>query len=206
MNSSTGLDTSHQTIVDLYPIDNYSFGEKAPLPDKDRSVAQRFQRMEHNYKKEGMRRTIDGVCLVHNHGHPHILLLQLGNNYFKLPGGKLRPEMDEHAGLKSKLTSKLSPAIKEMQRDWQIGEIISTWWRPHFDPNMYPYLPPHVTKPRECKKVFIIPLPDSCSFAVPSNFKLVAVPLFELYDNESRYGCLVASLPELLSKFHFVCH
>lgn len=33
----------------------------------------------------GMRRTVDGVILVHDHGHPHVLLLQLGNGaFFKL--------------------------------------------------------------------------------------------------------------------------
>ena len=32
-----------------------------------------------------MRRTVDGVILVHDHGHPHVLLLQLGNGaFFKL--------------------------------------------------------------------------------------------------------------------------
>jgi cleavage and polyadenylation specificity factor subunit 5 len=32
----------------------------------------------------GMRRSVDAVLLVHNHGHPHILLLQNGASYFKL--------------------------------------------------------------------------------------------------------------------------
>jgi len=37
-----------------------------------------------NYNEHGIRRTVDAVLLVHNHGHPHILLLQVGQNYFKL--------------------------------------------------------------------------------------------------------------------------
>ena len=32
-----------------------------------------------------------GVLVVHQHGLPHILLLQLGPNFFKLPGGELLP-------------------------------------------------------------------------------------------------------------------
>jgi hypothetical protein len=36
---------------------------------------------------------------------------------------------------------------------------------------------------------------------VPKNYKLVAVPLFELYDNISRYGPIIASIPALLSRF-----
>ena len=40
-------------------------------------------------------------------------------------------------------------------------------------------------------------------FAVPKNFKLLAVPLFELYDNAARYGALIASLPHLISRYDF---
>ena len=32
--------------------------------------------------------------LVFEHNHPHVLLLQLGNAFFKLPGGRLRPGED----------------------------------------------------------------------------------------------------------------
>jgi cleavage and polyadenylation specificity factor subunit 5 len=36
---------------------------------------------------------------------------------------------------------------------------------------------------------------------VPKNLKLLAVPLFELYQNE-RYGQVVASVPACISRFH----
>ena len=35
-----------------------------------------------------------GVLLVHEHGLPHVLLLQLGTTFFKLPGGELNPGME----------------------------------------------------------------------------------------------------------------
>lgn len=38
-------------------------------------------------------------------------------------------------------------------------------------------------------------------FAVPRNYKLVAAPLFELYDNSQGYGPIIASLPQLLSRY-----
>lgn len=41
-----------------------------------------------------MRRSVEGVLLVHDHGHPHVLMLQLAPSYFKLPGGRLRPGED----------------------------------------------------------------------------------------------------------------
>jgi len=37
-------------------------------------------------------------------------------------------------------------------------------------------------------------------FAVPKNHKLVAAPLFELYDNTAGYGPVIASLPQALSR------
>lgn len=30
----------------------------------------------------------------------------------------------------------------------------------------FPYLPPHVTKPKEVKKLYVVALPDKCYFAV----------------------------------------
>jgi cleavage and polyadenylation specificity factor subunit 5 len=40
--------------------------------------------MKRMYEHEGMRRTVDGILLVQQHGHPHVLLLQIGNTFFKL--------------------------------------------------------------------------------------------------------------------------
>lgn len=36
---------------------------------------------------------------------------------------------------------------------------------------------------QECKKLFVVCLSERQYFAVPKNLKLLAVPLFELYDN-----------------------
>ncbi len=41
-------------------------------------------------------------------------------------------------------------------------------------------------------------------FAVPKNLKLLAVPIFELYDNSSQYGPVISSIPQLLGRFNFV--
>jgi cleavage and polyadenylation specificity factor subunit 5 len=35
---------------------------------------------------------------------------------------------------------------------------------------------------------------------VPKNYTLLAVPLFELYDNFTRYGPMMASIPTMLSR------
>ena len=81
--------------INLYPLTNYTFGTKDPLFEKDASVPARFQRMRDEFDSLGMRRSVDGVLLVHEHGLPHVLLLQLGTTFFKLPGGELKPGEDE---------------------------------------------------------------------------------------------------------------
>lgn len=35
--------------------------------------------MRDEYDKFGMRRSVDGVLIVHEHGLPHVLLLQVGH-------------------------------------------------------------------------------------------------------------------------------
>jgi len=107
-------------------------------------------------------------------------------------------------GLKRKLVSKLSPESESLQVEWEIGECVGSFYRPNFEQVVYPYLPAHITRPKETKKVYMVRLPESCYFAVPSNLKLLAVPLFELYDNAARYGPIIAGLPLMLSKFQFV--
>jgi cleavage and polyadenylation specificity factor subunit 5 len=39
--------------------------------------------------------------------------------------------------------------------------------------------------------------------SVPKNMKLLAVPLFELYDNSQRYGPGLSAIPHLLSRYNF---
>ena len=47
-------------------------------------------------------------------------------------------------------------------------------------------------------------LPEKCAFAVAGNLTLLAVPLFELYENAARYGPVIASIPQILGRFDFV--
>ena len=115
--------TMSQTLR-LYPLSNFTFSTKEAQPEEDPSVAARLQRLQNNYEDFGMRRTVEGVLVVHvsielvmlkavaehyalrasplsathihhprsfadalfvqDHGHPHILMLQIANAFFKL--------------------------------------------------------------------------------------------------------------------------
>ncbi|KAL7189879.1 hypothetical protein ACSBR1_039503 [Camellia fascicularis] len=98
------------------------------------------------------------ILQVQEHNHPHILLLQIGNTFCKLPGGRLKPGETEVGGLKRKLNGKLGANSPTLQPDWQ-----------------------------ECKKLFLVHLSEREYFAVPKNLKLLAVLLFELYDNVQEW-------------------
>ena len=147
---------------------------------------------------------MDAVLVVHEHGHPHILLLQIGTAFFKLPGGRLRPGESDVEGLLRKLTTHLSPEAEHLKPDWQVGEVIGTYYRPNFENVMYPYCPPHIQRPKEIRKLFVVHLPEKCYLAVPKNYRLIAVPLFEIYDHIQRYGPIISSLPQMLSRFDLV--
>ncbi|CAI0403395.1 unnamed protein product [Linum tenue] len=149
--------------------------------EKDTSVADRLARMKVNYMKEGMRTSVEAILLVHEHNHPHILLLQIGNTFCRLSGGRLKPGEMEIEGLKRKLTRKLGANSPALVPDWQIGECVAI----------------------ECKKLFLVHLSEREYFAVPKNLKLLAVPLFELYDNVQRYGPVISTIPQQLSRFQF---
>ncbi|KFO26970.1 E3 ubiquitin-protein ligase AMFR [Fukomys damarensis] len=122
-----------ERTINLYPLTNYTFGTKEPLYEKDSSVAARFQRMREEFDKIGMRRTVEGVLIVHEHRLPHVLLLQLGTTFFKLPGGELNPGEDEVEGLKRLMTEILGRQDGVLQ-DWVIDDCIGNWWRPNFEP------------------------------------------------------------------------
>ncbi|EKX42304.1 hypothetical protein GUITHDRAFT_88112 [Guillardia theta CCMP2712] len=190
-----------KTILNAYPLEQYKIGTKEDK-DEEKDPSSRFVRMEAKYEQEGLRRTVEGVLIVHQHKHPHVLLLQVGaHQIFRLPGGRLRPGETEEDGLKRKLINKLAPPDfkEEEPLPWEVGEELATWWRPNFDSRQYPYLPVHVTRPKECRKLFLIHLPETCTFAVAKNHTLVAIPFYELYDNQDRYGPVISSIPILLA-------
>ncbi|KAL4066572.1 cleavage and polyadenylation specificity factor 25 kDa subunit [Scleroderma citrinum] len=186
--------------IPLYPLSNFTFSTKEAQPEEDPSVSARLQRLQNNYEDFGMRRTVEGVLVVHDHGHPHILMLQIANAFFKLQPGE-----DDVEGLKRRLDERLAPPPESKQfnashgvdNEWEIGDCLAQWWRPNFETFMYPFIPAHITKPKECKKLFLV-------LAVPKNMKLLAIPLFELYDNAARYGPQLSAIPHLLSRYNFI--
>ena len=155
-----------ERTIQTYPLTNYTFGTKDPLYERDSSVQARFQRMREEFTTLGVRRSVEAVLLVHEHNLPHILLLQLGTTFFKLPGttpnevetlilticvlgGELNPGEDPVDGLKRLLNETLGRTDSSEQNNWLVEDAIGNWWRPNFEAPRYPYVPAHITKPKE---------------------------------------------------------
>ncbi|KAL0426832.1 UNVERIFIED_CONTAM: Pre-cleavage factor Im subunit [Sesamum latifolium] len=193
-NAVTENGNSHQTslsdssVLDVYPLSCYYFGSRESVPFKNETVADRVLRMKANYDAYGMRNCVAAVIV---------------NSIYKLPGGRLRPGESDIQCLKRKLSSKLSAGEDGRGPEWEVGECLGIWWRPGLETLLYPYLPPNSKRPKECIKLFLVKLPTSRRFIVPKNFKLLAVPLCQLHDNDETYGPIISGVPQLLSKFTF---
>lgn len=115
-------------------------------------------------------------------------------------------DVDEIEGFKQRLNQRLAPTgslASESDFEWDVFDTLAQWYRPNFETFMYPYLPGHVTRPKECKKLYFIRLPEKRVLSVPKNMKLLAVPLFELYDNTARYGPQLSAIPHYLSRYRW---
>lgn len=129
--------------------------------------------------------------------------LQTGTTFFKLPCGELAPGESEEEGMLRIVNDTLGRE-DGIKTDYVVDEVVANWWRPNFEAPQYPYIPAHCSHPKEHKRLFLVTLPEKALFSVPRNYKLVAAPLFELYDNSAGYGPVIASLPQVLSRFNFI--
>lgn len=88
------------------------------------------------------------------------------------PGDYLPHDADEVSGFKDRLNERLAPSGSQFTNDgnegeWEIADTLAQWWRPNFETFMYPFIPPHVSRPKECKKLYFIQLPKSSKSLPP---------------------------------------
>ena len=207
-NALLGLDDLNLSSVDVYELSNYTFGRKDresrsfPLRAKNREEEKEHFRKR--YTELGLRRSVAAVLLVHEHRFAHVLLLQRadGTGDFFLPGGRLRPGESDLDGLTRKLQAKLTPDGTAKSDGLEVGELLSNWYRIECGGRFYPYLPAHVSAPKEELHVYEVPLPESFAFSVPRNMQLVAIPVYDLFNEPDTYGNVIAAVPSLISRIH----
>jgi len=230
--SNTPVITDKMLTLDIHPLTNYTFGTKDAVYEQDREAENvdiekhDSQYLKDEFKKKGMRRSVEAILLVYDHRLPHILLLQKVQteqsnenktpNYFTLPSGVLEPDEADAAGMRRHLKrilgkSNLRHGVKDTsdpsqrgieEDEWIVKDTVGQWWRPNFDQHQYCYRPAHVTSPKEQRKLFLIQLPDRALFAVPRNYRLVAAPLHEIYDNRATYGPVIANVAQMISRYN----
>ncbi|XP_027902204.1 pre-mRNA cleavage factor Im 25 kDa subunit 1 isoform X2 [Vigna unguiculata] len=148
LRNENGGNEDQNMEFDIYPLSSYYFGSKDAIPFKDLSLHNHLLRIQSNYAARGLRTSVEAVLLVELFKHPHLLLLQVRNSIYKLPGGRLRPDESDTDGLKRKLTRKLSVDEDGDGSEWEVGECLGMWWRPDFETLLYPFLPPNVKQPK----------------------------------------------------------
>jgi cleavage and polyadenylation specificity factor subunit 5 len=156
------------TTTTLYNLEEYTFGIGAKkLKSHSSHASDVAARRRARFQREGTRRSVRAVVLVHSHEHPHVLLLQRKEDgALRLPGGALRPGEEDQAGLARKLSAQLASASLDPPQ-WDVGLFLGQLWRAapfdddalDADHTLFPYIAPHVSKPRECVKVFLVSLP-----------------------------------------------
>merc|ERR1719191_708776 len=168
----------------LFPLKNYYFGKAKTLKKIEKIITGFPCQANRNSNLLCKKTLVYGLMLVTYHSIPHILLLKGPNeNCFELPGGNINIEENEIQGLIRNLNAQLLPLVKELEFDMEIGELLGVFYRPDCRPLILPYLPPHVPSALETIKIYAVQLPEKCVFSTPENQTIVAVPIFDLFNN-----------------------
>lgn len=153
----------------VFPESNYSFEADNTLGNKWGSCSEEelLKKRQESYLREGTRRSVAAIFLVHRAEYPHVLLLlDQQQQKHSLLMFKYKTWQKPREVLHSKLTKCLIKTEQSSKRKWvaqqlsndgpdlEVGEFLGEWWRGDFDDELVPYLPPHVTRPKERVRVY----------------------------------------------------
>lgn len=120
-----------QSSITVYALQNYTFGSKDASSDLDPILpSKQIDQLYQHYSVKGMKTSVEAILIVHDHQHPHLLMIQNAAGQLSLPHGSLLMGEDETSGLKRILNTLLG---SKSAIDWDVGEIISVLYRPNFE-------------------------------------------------------------------------
>lgn len=198
----------------VYPESNYTFESDSALGNKWGSGAaeELLAKRQNAYLREGTRRSVAAVLLVHRADYAHVLLLlDQEQRKHSLVTFKYKTWQKPREVLRDKLLKHLIKPEQGFKRKWvaqqasndgseiEVGDFLGEWWRGEFDDDLIPYVSPHVTRPKERVRIHQVQLPHRCSFRIPTGFCLTAVPVFDL--PFQRMGPAISGLPHVLARF-----
>ena len=71
--------------MNTYPLENYTFGViDVPLKETEKSIKAKLEALENDYAINGLAFSVELVIILHNHGHPHLLIFQKDAETFLL--------------------------------------------------------------------------------------------------------------------------
>ena len=156
------------------------------------------------WMNEGMRRTVRAVFITHSEGTPHVVIFEQRSGVETHPflcGGKLIEGESERDGLSRHLRSVILKDKSSDSCEWKVGDLIAKFYRPDFGEYIYPYIPAHVTRPKEEISVFQVVLPPKCVFGLREGTTMSAVPMCDILKNPESFPQLIRAIPELVSRF-----
>lgn len=187
------------TTIHVYPARNYSSVTSDALPSRETYRDSALSRRD-DWLKIGTRRTLHLTLLAHEDGIPCALLLRSAQGFGLLEGVR-DPIQAEEESIKQILVKHLMKHSASDRFEFSINDCLLQLWRPEFDDNLYPYLPAHVSRPKEQLRAVLVGLPPRCVVQVPKGTSLEFVSLHEIRRGGVHvFGPLVGALPELLSR------
>ncbi|CAA9986312.1 mRNA cleavage factor-like protein, putative [Plasmodium knowlesi strain H] len=199
----------------VYPQANYEFNIVEKLKSKFIMDTDKIKKRINAYNQDGIRNSALAIILCHRYEYPHLLLLQnIESQTYHLLSGKYKSWEKPREVLKKKLqkyvnqirdmhfgTSHFNTEEKETEDPIEIGEFLGEWWKTQFNSVYLPYLPAHITRPKEYIRLYQVTLTSRCIFHLPPGFTLKALPLFDL----STCGVAIGGLTSVLSRFKLHC-
>ncbi|KAH0786176.1 pre-mRNA cleavage factor Im 25 kDa subunit 2 [Histomonas meleagridis] len=188
-------------IIQIPDLDHFTFGTSSnEIEEQEHEKFTKIERIRSIFSAGGTVRSVRAIVLAHIHNHPHVLLLEKNSDNSKIiPGGILTPGEDDETGLQRLLSKKMNL----IEGSYEISELIATWYRPQFTEHLFPYLPVHITIPKEVERWYLVLLPEKGFFGIPPKYKLHAVPFYDLQEGDQRiFGKQLPTIPLLVSRFN----
>lgn len=182
--------------------DNKFYKEKPFRNDQIPTNNLYFKNLKAYNDSYGTRRYLQFLIVVAGEKEPIVMVFK-DKDQSMLPGGYLNHDESEEEGGKRLLKVLFNHEDDDDNPDSEmtVGETVGRWWRTDLKPNVYPYLPRHVTRPKELVKVVLVNLPKRKNFQFPETFRTfhpcVLVDLYDVGEPELR------AIPLFLSSFIF---
>eukprot|EP00918_Siedleckia_nematoides_P080544 GHVU01176738.1.p1 GENE.GHVU01176738.1~~GHVU01176738.1.p1 ORF type:complete len:255 (+),score=3.61 GHVU01176738.1:314-1078(+) len=181
----------------IYPTSGYDWSHGAALqgkllPQSGQTIQRRLQK----FIRTGMRHSVGAIFLSHSHLSPCMLAFKHDETGFcTTPIGKGTKDRTPEQTLEIKLQKYI------MSSQFEVGEYLGLAWRAEIGGDLYPYLPLHVSRPKEAVRFYQVTLPPTCKIQVPPGFSLLSVPFINLA--QSTFGAPLSCIVGMVSRFSF---